>query len=622
VRILILVGLVTAAASFVAQVPITPSNESSPATVEEFLARATSILQEAGVPGAAISLVRSDGIEWEGGLGVADRDRGTPVTADTHFRVGSISKTFVAMSLVQLSEDGLVDLNATIDEIAPEVPIDNPWHADAPVRVIHILQHTAGFDDMHFNERYTNGPDLPLLEVLRLNPSSRRVRWKPGTRMSYSNPGYAVAGYLIEKITEKPYSDYIRQEIFAPLGMNTSSFDLTPDDQPLLATGYGGPDGAPVGYPGIYLRPAGNMHSSAHEMGLFVRMLLNWGELGTAFVIDPEYLGNMEQPRTTLASSAGLRNGYGTGIVTRLNLPYRMLGHNGAIDGFYSTYAYSPSRDVGYVVLVNSTGPSVAAATERVAALALRYLKREIEPPSKPVGVVGPATLDRYLGYYHDANPRNQVFWGFQWLLAGRTIARVGDTLVERPLFGETLPLIPVSDSLFRRENELDASRVFTTDEGGTMVLTGADIYAERMPRWRVELVRVSLAVAVVVVLSVFLVAMVWIARIRRATPRGFWPLKLVLFLCPIALIAPVAALAFTPPQGWGEQNVGTSVVAVATLALPTLAMIAAALTIGAQRQHASRLLVAYAIAMIGAVAGISGYLGASDLLGIRLWAY
>ncbi len=78
-----------------------------------------------------------------------------PVTADTHFRAGSISKTFVAAAMVQLYLDGDIDLDTPIAEIAPELRIDNAWEPADPVRVIHLLQHTAGFDDMHFNEIYS-----------------------------------------------------------------------------------------------------------------------------------------------------------------------------------------------------------------------------------------------------------------------------------------------------------------------------------------------------------------------------------------------------------------------------------------------------------------------------------
>src|SRR5262245_15515802 len=166
---------------------------------------------------------------------------------------------------------------------------------------------------MHFNEMYVPAGERErsLEEVLKINPNSRRVRWPPGTRMAYSNPGYAIAGRLIEKVTEQAFEDYIKREIFDPLEMTTTSFRLSDADEGLMAQGYSGTSGAPVGYPRIYLRPAGNMHSSAHEMARFIQMLLGWGELGTTFVVDPEYLSNMEYPQTTLAALSGLRHGYG-----------------------------------------------------------------------------------------------------------------------------------------------------------------------------------------------------------------------------------------------------------------------------------------------------------------------
>ena len=141
---------------------------------------------------------------------------------------------------MQLYEDGEIDLNAPVVELASDVQIDNAWMVDNPMRLIHLLQHTAGFDDMHFNEMYnvSHPADLPLAEVLRLNPASRVVRWKPGTRMSYSNPGYGIAGYILEKVTGEKYEDRIAEHIFKPVGMTESSFHLTEADYPKLAKGY------------------------------------------------------------------------------------------------------------------------------------------------------------------------------------------------------------------------------------------------------------------------------------------------------------------------------------------------------------------------------------------------
>ena len=166
VLFILLVGVATACS------PISGPAGSAAGTVhlEAFRADAARILDETGVPGAGIALVRAGGVEWAGGVGLADRDQRTPVTADTHFRAGSISKTFVAMALVQQYEDGEIDIEAPVSELAPSVP--STTGSALPVTVLNLLQHTAGFDDMHFNERYnlTDPPDLPLLDVLARNP--------------------------------------------------------------------------------------------------------------------------------------------------------------------------------------------------------------------------------------------------------------------------------------------------------------------------------------------------------------------------------------------------------------------------------------------------------------------
>jgi hypothetical protein len=351
-------------------------------------------------------------------------------------------------------------------------------------------------------------------------------------------------------------------------------------------------------------------------------MLLNWGEVGTTYVVDPEYLGNMEQPRTTLAAAAGLRNGYGSGIATQLTLPYRVLGHDGGIDGFTSTYGYSPSRDVGYVVLLNSDGARAVEALTRLSSMALRYLKRDIEPPSKPEVKVDAAILDRYAGYYHDANPRNQLPWAIQSLFAGQTIARDGDAHYATPIGGPRVRLIPVSETSFRLDREIDASRVFTRDANGTMVMAGVEVYAERLPRWRVEMIRLPTLVSPLIVATVLVAAVAWVVRHRRAQPHGFWTLKGALLLCPILLLAIVAALAFTAPSTWGQRTAGTLTVFLASLALPAATAMAAALTALARRHGASRWLIAYAVVVVLAMTWICGYLGLNGLLGLRLWSY
>jgi hypothetical protein len=163
---------------------------------------------------------------------------------------------------------------------------------------------------------------------------------------------------------------------------------------------------------------------------------------------------------------------------------------------------------------------------------------------------------------------------------------------------------------------------VFTADAEGQMVMAGAQTYAVRVPRWRVELVRIPVLATVPLLASVFVMAVIWLARLRRAKPRGFWELKLALILCPLAVIVPFAALALTPMMEWGVRNTTTVAVFVGTLAIPALALVVGLLTLLAAREGASRLLATYA-ALVGlAMGGLSLYHSSHDLLGIRLWNY
>jgi hypothetical protein len=370
------------------------------------------------------------------------------------------------------------------------------------------------------------------------------------------------------------------------------------------------------------LRPAGNLHSTPRDLGRFVQMLLGWGELGEAFVVDPEYLSNMEHPRTTLASRAGLRTGYGSGIASRLTLPYPVLGHGGGIDGFLSTYGYSPSRDVGYVVLLNSAGGRAGEALERIESLALRYLKRDVEPPAKPTARVDAATLDQYVGYYADANPRNQLTWPIERLMSGRTIVRDGDQLFADPVWGGRVPLISVTANSVRRERELDASAIFTTDDRGTMVLAGPNLFAERQPRWQAEMTRVPLIAAAAIVVSAWPMAAIWLVRVRRARPRGFWWLKLALLGAAAVFALPVAALVRTPGREWGAPNVGTVTAYVGTLLWVLWPVVILALAWLAARGGASRRLTGYALAVALAMSALVGYLAGHGFVGFQTWTY
>src|SRR6266853_6916177 len=127
---------------------------SHPKTLPELQQAMKDVLNKEHVPGAGVALVANGAVLWCGGIGEADITTKRPVSCDTEFRVGSISKTFVALALLKLQEEGRINLYARLQDVVPEIPFRNRWEAMRPVRIVHLLEHTAGFDDMEPSEVY------------------------------------------------------------------------------------------------------------------------------------------------------------------------------------------------------------------------------------------------------------------------------------------------------------------------------------------------------------------------------------------------------------------------------------------------------------------------------------
>src|SRR5713101_2137716 len=125
-----------------------------PQTLADLQKAMKDVLDKNHVPGAGIALISRGELLWCGGLGKADIAANREITCATEFRAGSISKTFVALALLKLEEEGRINLNARLQDVAPEIPLQNRWESANPVRIVNLLAHTAGFDDMSFSETY------------------------------------------------------------------------------------------------------------------------------------------------------------------------------------------------------------------------------------------------------------------------------------------------------------------------------------------------------------------------------------------------------------------------------------------------------------------------------------
>jgi hypothetical protein len=265
----------------------------------------------------------------------------------------------------------------------------------------------------------------------------------------------------------------------------------------------------------------------------------------------------------------------------------------------------------------------------RIAKLAVRYLKADVEPPPKMKATVAEATLRAYEGYYHDASPRNQAFAFIEWLLSGRSIRVSGDHLEMKPVFRRAYPLIPVADALFRLDDEVEASRVFAENDDGLMVLAGASSYAPRQSRWRIESVRWPVLISAAIVLTPIVMLIPWsiIGLSRRRAQRdsgrrGFWWTKTFLLLCAVAFALPYIGVMYVNDHDLGTFNVWTAAMFAGSALLPAAAILAFLFSIDAWRRDAGRWLGGYAMLVSVAALVVSGYLSAWGMIGFRPWNF
>ena len=177
-------------------------SQSPPQSIAELRQQIAKILKDTKTPGVSVAIVHRDGPEWVAGIGTADVATGRAATADTLFRIGSVSKGFASLAVLMLVNQGKLSLDDPVRKLAPEVWFENRWESTDPVRVVHLLEHTTGWDDIHPREfAKQTPPTVGLREAFDYDHRSRISRWRPGTRMAYCNAGPAVAAYIVEKIT-------------------------------------------------------------------------------------------------------------------------------------------------------------------------------------------------------------------------------------------------------------------------------------------------------------------------------------------------------------------------------------------------------------------------------------
>ncbi|NNM32375.1 MAG: beta-lactamase family protein [Gemmatimonadetes bacterium] len=416
-------------------------------------------MSDKNVAGAIVSVVKDGEVFFAKGYGYADVANGTPVDPETTlFRIGSISKLFTWTAVMQLVEQGRIDLDADVNTY---LDFEIPATYDEPITMWHFLTHTPGLEE-DGRDLFTTDPDhmAPMGEWLPAHMPSR-VRL-PGTFSSYSNWGTATAGYIVERVSGMSYDDYLEEHLFEPLAMayTTARQPLPERFAEHMSKGYGWEGGAFVEKDWEIVTgaaPAGSMSASAVDMAYWMLAHLEGGRLGEAQILSPETAQAMYSRQF---SHDDRIPGWGLGFYEKSSHGLRMIGHGGDTQWFHSDLTLIPSENVGFFVSYNTgSGGQLSFLPFRKAFLDHYY-------PFEGIAAAEVEDLDRFAGSYLFNRTSYTTFQKALNLTGNLPIQVVGDSaLAIGTPFGE-MRLKPIDDLLFGDANG-EPTVAFRTDERG-----------------------------------------------------------------------------------------------------------------------------------------------------------
>jgi CubicO group peptidase (beta-lactamase class C family) len=331
---------------------------SAPQSIAELDAYIAKEVQAAQYPGFSLAIVVNDKMVWSKGYGVSNLTTRAPVTADTPFMLGSVSKVVTGTALMQLLEAGKIDLDADINTYLP-FKIQNP-RASGKITLRHLATHTSGLIDNKKTLAASYGAgdsSITLEEFLKsyFTPSGSRydaklnfANAKPGTQFVYSNIAIGLAAYLLERQTGGSFDQFTNEHIFKPLGMNNTHWFLR-DFKNLneIAFPYDAeyPDLTHYGYPTY---PDGQLRSSANDMAKFLAAMMNGGTLNNTQILETKTLNAMLEPQfpdVPKDQPQGLFWTFKKG---------GLIGHAGGDPGAGSYLYWNPETHIGTVVMFNT----------------------------------------------------------------------------------------------------------------------------------------------------------------------------------------------------------------------------------------------------------------------------
>ena len=402
-------------------------------------------LRTARAPGAVIAIVKDGQVLLEKGYGLADEKRGIPVDPQrTLFRPGSTSKLFTWTAVMQLVEQGKLDLDVDVNKYLDfQVPPLN----GQPITLRQIMTHRTGFEERIKDLLAFDVPETPLAEVLSGNMPERI--YPAGTQSAYSNYATGIAGHIVERVAGMSFNDYVERNVFAPLNMKHSSFRQPLPDalKPDMSVGYEEADKPGLGFEVINVPPAGSLSSTGDDMTHFMIAHLADGRYGDVQILKP---ATAQMMHTTVTRPFPDLNGIALGFYQVNVNGHRVIAHGGDTGYFHSDLWLFLDDHVGVFISVNALGKD--GLGEGIRDNVFREFSDRYFPKPDPVQPIDPATAKAHAqqiaGRYQTTRRGETTFVSLINMISPVTITANADgsittkLLLEPETFVETKPYL------------------------------------------------------------------------------------------------------------------------------------------------------------------------------------
>jgi CubicO group peptidase (beta-lactamase class C family) len=312
-------------------------------------------LKHQRIPGAAVALVHEGRVIFSQCYGVADIQKKIAMTEDTYFMLGSLTKSFTALAVLKLIEQGKIDPDADIKKYIPDFSIKNIYGSGAPITVNHLLTHTSGlmidyYARFNKEKKYSNADLLSQLQ-------NEYLCFKPGSACKYSNIGYRLLSMIIEQVTGERFESYLEKEVFKPLGMNKSSFDYTDNMALHMSKGHNG--NTEISRVDNEDKSASGLFSTLKDLTVFLEFLTSRAIQSSGGINNNQIIDSIiKNADLTIDTFYDSKNIYSSGWYLnfyQFQGIHTVLSNSGGINGFTTAMAYIPEERLGIIILTNSS---------------------------------------------------------------------------------------------------------------------------------------------------------------------------------------------------------------------------------------------------------------------------